>query len=417
VTRNRSGALGCTGVAFWSTSAPLRFLVTGYDVPCNADFADGAATPASVGYCVDINVDPKQDYSYKFATGKSATVDICAKNTGPAPLIFTQATDPYTGALQRQGKLGQRSRLSETAFKTLSYRPATAGILSPAGDCSPTKTGYFDPTRGLGRFAEGVLALLLPKPAFATHGGLGTMPGFADELSIFGPIDGYAFNGDLDGPGDIVGQYPDTTGNPQLRLGTWRFTGPNPSVVSVQRDDSPTDLYNKFVQINQAGGNSGRVVTFGAYLGDAPVAGPSVKDPTPTWRARWRAKVISTRAQGAAFVLRSGDAAATNEIARLTFTDSVRSQSGPITFASPAPVETKSGSWAQNVWQSFEVTLKWSSATEVTVTFGFFGDEKPLSYRLSRSNLQRLHWELEGRDGQTLGLDEVQLERVADGVP
>jgi hypothetical protein len=78
---------------------------------------------------------------------------------------------------------------------------------------------------------------------------------------------------------------------------------------------------------------------------------------------------------------------------------------------------TKTDSWAQNGWRSFEVTLGWSSATQVAVTFGFVGDATPLTYTLSRSNLQHLRWELEGRDGQTLGLDEVQLERLADATP
>jgi hypothetical protein len=414
------GALVDQNASAVPTATPLRFLLTGYDVKCDQNLTDGDATPAGYGYCVDINVDPKPGYSYRFAHGMGATVDICAANVGAAPFIFNQAADPYTGASQRQGKLGQRSRGTTGAFKTLSYRPAVAGILSSATDCSgasASRKGYFDPTRGLGRFADGVLALLLPKPAFATHGGLGTMPGFADELSVFGPVDGYAFNGDFDGAGDIVGRFPDNK-NPQLRLGEWRFTGPSPSVVTVQNDDNPNDLYNKFGQVNQAGGNSGSLVTFGAFLGDVPAVGPSERDPTPTWRARWRIKVLSTRAQNAAFVLRSGDAAvAGNEIARLTFADGSRSQSGAIAFVTPDAPVTKTDSWAQNGWRSFEVTLGWSSATQVAVTFGFVGDANPLTYTLSRSNLQHLRWELEGRDGQTLGLDEVQLERLADATP
>jgi hypothetical protein len=141
-----------------------------------------------IGLCADISVDPKKTPSFDFATHPGAIVDVCM-NKDAKQFLYASLTDPY-GDDVVQGKLAQRSP-NASGYDPISLRTRPVAGLLTSADCDSDPLTTSPPSgqaigSALSRLGHAVLALFTPQTAHASHGGLGTMPGFADDLSIFG---------------------------------------------------------------------------------------------------------------------------------------------------------------------------------------------------------------------------------------
>jgi hypothetical protein len=396
----------------------VRYVLTLAPADCGTQLPSGVPLP-KIGLCADISVDPKKTPSFDFATHPGAIVDVCM-NKDAKQFLYASLTDPY-GDDVVQGKLAQRSP-NASGYDPISLRTRPVAGLLTSADCDSDPLTTNPPSgqaigSALSRLGHAVLALFTPQTAHASHGGLGTMPGFADDLSIFGGLDGYLFNATFEQ--DAVGTYPQSgPGYDELR-GTWEPNlepNPSPSVVTVQAAAAPFN--SRYVLLNQAGGNAAAKppLTFTARLpfsATAFEAGQSI-----TYRVRFRAAVLSPRAQDAVFVLRTS---AGLEIGRFVFNDASQSQSGPITFQAfggPAVRTSVADGWARGQVKSYEAVLTFTRGTGValsaaSVKLGFVGATPRVDHAFAAGslpqNLSALGWVLDNKDGAIVAFDDLQV--------
>jgi hypothetical protein len=399
--------------ALSGTQPGVPFLVTGIAATCEP-FSQ-FSTYSIFGGCFDISVDPKAGASFALAA-PGTIVELCTTAPGTPSYVTARRPDVYSGQITTQGKLGQRSGVTGGGFTPISFRPYAPSILSKNpldakdGDywCDNEKPAPAAATSAFARAGDALLALFRPRVAYAGHGGLGTLPGFAEALSVFGPLDGYAFNGDFEG--DAVGGFPGRLA--EMRGGSWTLsTFEDPSVASV-RVGGP--FGSQYLLLNQAGGASAgkEPLTF-TGAPKAPLA-TAPGDPNRVVRLRFRAAVLSSRAFDTRFVVRSS----TDALATLRFADGSSAKAGTLTVLAPAGAElarpTTSAAWGQNGVQSFEVTVSFARGTgRARVMVGFVGQPPLAEYTVNAADLASFGWVLAGRDGQLIGSDDYQLFDVA----
>jgi hypothetical protein len=405
-----------------STLDSVPFLVTGVPVSCGP-----FGTPSTYtihGACIDITVDPKPEAS--FALKESGTVvEVCTDHDQTPTYVYARRTDVYGKAVTTQGKLGQRSPRDAAAYAPISLRPYVAGFLSTLPQhqgkidfCETPSSATTGGTGALGTLAragDALLALFRPRVAYAGHGGLSTLPGAVSALSVFGPLDGYAFSGTFDQ--DAVGSFPSNT--PEMREGTWKVNEgfPDPSLASV-RFGGP--FGSNYLLLNQAGGASPRTdsLVLTGTLGTA--AASFAEDSDRVVRVRVRAAVLSTRAIGARFFVRS----TLQRIAGFQFNDGQSAGAGTISAILPNGAErigaSTTASWSQNGTRDLQVTVRFNfnAPAETVVEIGLVGEVAPLArYKLNVADVASVSWVLAGRDGNTIGSDDYQVFDVPGGEP
>ena len=391
-----------------STQPGIPFLVTGLAATC--DPFSSFSSYSIFGGCFDISVDPKAGASFKLAS-RGTIVELCTTDRGTPSYITARRSDVYSGQTTTQGKLGQRSGLDAGGLTPISFRPYAPSILSKNphdpqdGDywCENEKPAPAA-TSAFARAGDALLALLRPRLAYAGHGGLGTLPGFTDELSVFGPLDGYAFNGDFQG--DPVGGFPSQLA--EMRGGSWKLsTFEDPSVASVQEGE----LFDRrYLLLNQAGGAAAakEPLTFTGAPREPLTAAPG--DPNRVVRLRFRAAILSSRAFDSRFVVRSTK----GDLTTIRFVDGASAKSGLLTVTAPVGAvldrQTSSAAWKQSGVQKFEVTVAFSHGTGTArVTVGLVGQTPLAGYTVAAADLASFAWVLAGRDGQLIGSDDYQL--------
>lgn len=410
-------AEGCRLIAVAKTSGILvykgalekgtlgrRFLVTGAPASCTTI---GLATNLQPwGQCVEVSIDPKPGLSFVFAADPvarpngGAVVQTCVAENAPAFLY-----DP-DGA--PEGKPGKMSQLSGGSAR-VSVRPPAPELFTITADdalagkgCTYAQVVQREPGDGgaLTRLARGALALFTPREAYAGHGGLGTLPAFVDATSRFGPIDPYLFQGTF--TTDVVGQPPSS---PDRGRGSWYIATLTPGDVLVQA--SLGDIASQLVVINQAGGNAVSKPGIQLVARVATQAGQPSFATTGVYRVRLRALVASSKPFGAPFIVRDSQG---REIARFTYDNGSSAKSGPVLY-NGVPVAT----WQQNISQRFEITV---DLDHRVTSFGFQGATPLVSgapFVAPAGDLAQAGWEITGRDGQIIGMDDAEIVALPDG--
>jgi hypothetical protein len=385
-----------------------RFLVTGAPASCSAIGTRTNLKP--YGQCVEVSVDPKPGKleSFEFAPviGRPApaVVQTCVAENAPEYLYHDH--DAPGG---KQGKLGQYSAGATQVF----VRPPAPELFAVTPDDALAGKGCTFATtvvqggpwqdNGIVRLARNALSFFAPREAFAGHGGLGTLPGYASATSRFGPIDPYVFYANFEQ--DVIGARPDEPLDGSLR-GAWQITPPPPGTVSVQR--SLGDISDQLAVINQAGGNKADLITLIAKINPSTTPGK----PYPfdgTYSVGLDVVVASPRAFISPFVVRSSVGTGTKEIARFELRDGQNSQSGPITFTAGGQTVT-AGTWKQNTSQRIEFFVNFE-AGEVSLRAG--AQPETVKQRFAAADLGQAGWEIGGQDGQIIGVNNLYIAKLA----
>ncbi len=398
-----------------SATAGIPFLVTGEPRDC-APFSSFSSYSVYSG-CIDISVDPKPGTSFTLKA-PGTLVEMCTTAATTPSYVTERRQDVYTSLTTTQGKLGQRSQTPGNGFTPISFRPYSAGFLDDFWcDNDKPLTATVGALQRIRRAGDALLALFRPAVAYAGHGGLGTLPGLVEELSVFGPLDGYAFNGDFEP--DTVGSFPHTWA--EMRTGTWSLSlGPNPSRASVQAPAAP--FTTQHLRLDQGGGaaaNKDPLVLTGT-LG-LPMA-PQPGDGDRRIRLRVRTAIATSRALDALFEARTSTGAT---FATFRFRDGSSAQSGTIVPVVPAGATVLgtvgSAPWSQNVIRPLQVTVSFDvTASVATVSVGLVGETPLAQYTLPISalpNLASFRWTLGGRDGVTVLSDDYQAFDAPVGLP
>ncbi len=407
-------AEGCTLVAAAKTSGMRilkgalggRFLVTGAPASCAPL---GAATNLQPwGQCLEVSIDPKVGPSFRYVADPvarpngGAIVQTCLAEG--APNFLAAASGEPNG---KNGKLGQLSAGSER----VSVRPPAPPVFRITEEdelagrgCSFAQVVARDrrPDAGLwSRLASAALDALTPRLAYATHGGLGGMPGFTAQTSRFGPVDPFVFQATF--TGDVVGQPPAT---PDRGRGSWTIETLNPGDVTVRA--SLADIASPLVVVNQQGGaapSKPGIQLLGALATQA--GQPSVAQ-AGVYRVRWRAVVATPKAFDANFNLLDAQG---NVLASFTYANGNAAQGGPVLF-NGAPTGL---AWAQNVSAAYEITL---DLDRRQVSFGLQG-AAPVASGLgyaypAAEGFAQFGWQIKSQNAQTIGTDDVEVVRVPD---
>lgn len=398
-----------------SLTAGIPFLVTGEPRDCSP--FQSFSSYAVYSGCIDISVDPKPGTSFTLQA-PGTLVEMCTTTPGTPSYVTERRQDVYTGVTTTQGKLGQRSQAAGNAFTPIAFRPFAAGFLDDfwCGNDKPL-TATVGAMQRIRRAGDALLALFRPAVAHAGHGGLGTLPGLIDELSVFGPLDGYAFNGDFEP--DTVGTFPHTW--PEMRAGTWTLSlGPTPSRASVQAPTPP--FATQHLRLDQGGGAAANKDPL-VFTGTLAVAmAPQPGDGDRRIRLRVRAAIATARGLDARFEARTSAGAT---FAAFEFRDGTSAQSGTIVPLVPggATVIGAVGSapWSQNAVRSLQVTVHFDVTNGIaTVSVGLAGEPPLAHYTLPGAALPDLagfRWVLGGRDGVTVLSDDYQAFDAPAGLP
>jgi hypothetical protein len=401
-----------------SLTAGIPFLVTGTPVACSP--FSSATGYAVYGGCLQISVDPKSTPSFQLKA-PGTVVELCTRNsaTVTTPLFIHQRrTDVYTGATTTQGKLAQRSERAGDTYSPVSFRRYTAGLIDDKYCDHPYEPTATTGLAALRRVGASLLALFQPTVAYAGHGGLGTLPGLADEeFSVFGPLDGFALNGDFEQ--DAIGAFP-VSGRPEMRGTSWDIgTTPNPSRAQV-RSGGP--LGTRYLWLDQGGGASSSKdsLTFNGTLA-TPLA-PQPGDGDRTIRLRVRAAIATSRALNARFEALSSTG---TRFGTFEFRDGAGAQSGTVHPLIPggATVVGTAGStsWSTNGVLELQITVAFNvTASLATVAVGLVEQPALATYTLPISalpNLAKFRWILAGRDGVRVISDDYQAFDAPVGAP
>jgi hypothetical protein len=407
-------AAGCQLVAAAKTSGILiykgalggRFLVTGAPTPCSP--IRDATNLQAWGQCVEVSIDPKPGMSFAFQKDPiarpngGAVVQTCVAEGSPH---FLFEPDPVTE--QKPGKLSQLSGGSTR----VSVRPAAPEVFSITPDdvlegkgCTfaHVAQGASQGSGLLARFASNALAVFAPKVAYAGHGGLGTLPGFAEATSVFGPIDPYVFQGTF--TGDVVGQQP---GTPDRNRGSWSVVTLNPGDIVVRA--SLGDINSQLAVLNQQGGASSSKPGIQLVAQVATQSGQSSFATAGVYRVRWRSLVASSKPFGADMNVLDGTG---RILATFTYANGTAAGSGPVLF-NGAPVANLT--WAQNVSARYEITV---DLDKRTVGFGLQGEAPRVSgasyLNGAAADLARAGWQFRSQNAQTIGTDDFEILRLPD---
>lgn len=398
-----------------SLTAGIPFLVTGEPRDCSP--FQSFSSYSVYSSCIDISVDPKIGSSFALKA-PGTIVEVCTTAPTTPSYVTERRQDVYTGLTTTQGKLGQRSEAGGGTYTPISFRPYATGFLDDQWcDNDKPLAAPVGALQRLQRAGDALLALFRPAIAYAGHGGLGTLPGFTDDLSVFGPLDGYAFNGDFER--DTVGTFPHTW--PEMRTGTWTLSlGPSPSRASVQAPSSP--FATQHLRLDQGGGASTNKdpLIFTGTLG-LPMA-PQPGDGDRRVRLRVRTAIATSRGLNARFEARTSTGLA---FATFEFQDGSSAQSGTIVPLVPAGATVigtvGSAPWSQNVVRSLQVTVSFDVANGIATVFvGLVGETAIAQYTLPTTTLPDLasfRWVLGGRDGITVLSDDYQAFDAPVGLP
>jgi hypothetical protein len=295
----------------------------------------------------------------------------------------------------------------------VSVQPPVAPFF--AANCDKAQTfasAASAPTGSFGavtRVASGALASVAeffgPRVAEAAHGGLGTLPGGTNSLSLFGPIDPFLFQATF--TNDVLGQQP---GSPDRGRGSWLALTVNPGDIVVRA--SLGDIGSKLVVINQQGGVAPNKdgIQLLARVATQDATQPQFAT-TGTYRIRWRSLVATPKAFDANFnVLDSGSPS--QVLARFTYANSAAAQGGPILFNGTPTGAT----WTQNEPQTFEITV---NLDDKLVSFGLQGAAPLVSsqpFAGPAIDLAKVGWQIKSQNAQTIGMDDVEIVRMPDAI-
>ncbi|GLC26116.1 hypothetical protein [Roseisolibacter agri] len=427
------------------TGDDSRYVVSGF--PANCEPFGAANAQDVLGQCVEISVDPKAGSSFQFAAtgGPRALVQVCIADDDVLADQVEYLTDsvsltipgpPPSTIVTRRGKLAQLSG-AQTFAKQRRMPRYGADVYGPNGffmaDCDKALTAPIDSYEtSVGaasgnwftRLAQAARRAFTVPVAYAGHGGLGTLPGFAEEISLFGPTDPYAFQATFED--DVIGSAPDT---PDRNRGSWFPTQQSPGEITVQQGIANFGATNKVVVINQAGGAAGGRVGL-SLLGNLFVYG-GTSGATPlssvgTYRVRWTSAITSPRAFKVNFDLYSASSTGVlaDTLVRVRFANGVNAFSGPIQFGVPVdqndlPLTT--ATWTRNVKQRFELVIDLdgdgsSSSTTGTATLRLWNGSAWTAIGTAtfpRSGaLYRVGWALTGIDAQIVASDDWEVLRL-----
>jgi hypothetical protein len=397
---------------FKGATGGRRVLV--YGAPASCGPASALTNLKLWGQCVDISADPKDGESFPLSspTDRSlaapAVVQTCiAEEIHHDPLAEYLYTAPVGGS--KPGRLG---KLSDGTSR-VSVQPPVAPFF--AANCDKAQTfaaAASVPTGSFGavtRVASGALASVAeffgPRVAEAAHGGLGTLPGGTNSLSLFGPIDPFVFQATF--TGDAVGQRPieDDRGRSK-----WAVVTLNPGEVLVQA--SLGDIASKLVVMNQQGGAASskpgiQLIAPVAQQKDQPAYASA-----GVYRIRWRSLVATPKAFEANFVVLDSEQ---RILAQFTYANSSAAQGGPILF-NGAPTGL---TWVQNASQTFEITIDLDPKPDAKrVSFGVQGQAPVIEgvpyLNPNAVNLASAGWQIKSQNAQTIGMDDLEIVRVPD---
>lgn len=401
-----------SGIALWRGSlGGKRVLVSGAPASCGPASAN---TNLEVwGQCVDISADPKDGPTFPLSrptdstTRAPALVQTCvAEDVHHNPLVeYLYDTTGRSGA--KPGRLAKLSggdtRVSvqpaEPQFFEANCNWAQTVAAAPSAPTGP----FGSVTRVASRALAGVAEMFAPRVADAAHGGLGTLPGGTNSLSLFGPIDPFLFQATF--TGDVLGQLP---GSPDRGRGSWLPFTVNPGDIVVRA--SLGDIGSNLVVINQQGGVAPNKdgIQLLARVATKDATRPRFAT-TGTYRIRWRSLVATPKAFDANFnVLDSGSPS--QLLARFTYANSAAAQGGPILFNGNPTGAT----WTQNVSQAFEITV---NLDDRRVSFGLQGSAPLVSLQPFAGpgiDLAKVGWQIKSQNAQTIGMDDVEIVRVPD---
>jgi hypothetical protein len=300
-----------------------------------------------------------------------------------------------------------RVKVRDVAAKIFDPVLACNGVTSIAQRDEPA--GRVDRLLAL---AASAVSWLAPRDLYAGHGGLGTLPSFLEEgTSLFGPADQYVFYADFEE--DVVGQRPVAPSDGALR-GTWSFSTLNPGDITVQ--SSLGNIASQLVVINQGGGNAATKPGINLLANVTAKTGTTQAYPVEgTYSVGLRVVVASPRVFTSPFILRSSNG---DELARFELRDAANALTGPILFNG-----TSVGTWTQNVSLGLEFVVNLDTRK---VGFAVDGTTKATHDFVTalpvvtppavapKHNLAQAGWEITGRDGQIIGMDDLKLGRLVD---
>lgn len=402
------------GIRIYDGALGGRYLVTG--APASCATVSTISNLKTWAQCLEISVDPKEGSTFDFLTSPGAVVQTCIRSqVANAEYLWTGA---YTGSGPALGKVGRLAEVPTGATRAalLALAPAEEQpIPTSETDCdAATSEGQLASLhRGSGLFGRalaGLGALFMPKVAYAGHGGLGTLPGFTDGLSLFGPVDPFLFQATFEAQ---TAGAPLTSGTLGDRdRGFWSISTDDPSAVTVQTGIGTQYTWpNKLLVINQAGGASGR------KTGVRALAIPAQQTAQPQYaihglyRIRWTAIIGSNKAFDATYVVQD---ATGRRFATLVFGNGTSAGSGPLTFNG-----VQVATWTQLTPVRYEILLDLDNDK---VRFGIVQADGSTTYLTTLQNtpspkgveLAAFGWVITGVDAQIIGTDEMEVVRLPD---
>lgn len=283
-------------------------------------------------------------------------------------------------------------------------------IVYPSVDfCHDAGSTRYGSTGLFGRVTRLASRLFGVKPAYAAHGGLGTLP---PGTSPFVPVDRNIFMATFSAlaPGDI----PALGALPSPDKGFWtRRVATSPGSITVQQ--SLADLITKPVVLAQAGGNCGTRCGGLDLWGQVKTADATNTVNTGKYLITWTSVQDQPSPKAAPFVVRSN---AGLEIARLSYS---KEPSGNKLRYNDQIVP--GATWVRGQAQIFTILVDFSAnptTTTLTVTTNPFGLSPttvtvgPKNFVESAADLSRIQAEFSGIDSGVVGWDNITIERVAD---
>jgi hypothetical protein len=377
------------------------------------------------GQCIEVSVGPYKDASYPFRRPTSpqvpapALVRVCAteETYHAAPWLFENAGLP--DAVTGRARVGQRSG----GANRVQVRPRVDGLAEGVDftltGCDratvppPETAGGFGAVGAswLHRAGETLATLFAPRVAWAGHGGLSGLPGFAEQTSVFGPVDPFVFQATF--TGDAVGGPPTV---PDLGRGSWTIdTTQSPGSVLVRSGIG--DIAGNVAVIDQAGGAAGSkagaaLLANLAYFQES-VGETGVRATTGRYRLRWTSLVATPRAFGAPFHAFGPDRAV---LARVSFENGRGAGSGPIHF-NGSPVAGSDGQplrWTQNRKQRFELLVDLDAGRAELRAAPFVDESAALASGTfaPATPLVQAGWLLGGIDAQIIGTDDWEIVQL-----
>ena len=431
-----------------SATPTAQFLVTGSPAACTE--LDNATDLQVWGQCIEVTVDPKDGPGFAFqkVTPGPALVQTCFNQTAfdavgfylygsdanPVSIELPDATTTRTRLAQRSGGKSTVSLRAHPANGTDVEDGFFLANCDGATDLTelsaPARTKAEYAMRLFGRAGSAALRIFTPQPLYAAHGGLGSL-GFVEEMSLFGPADPFTFQATFDNPyalapgvrtPDVPGQAPV---DDDLGRAEWSIAFQDPGYVLVRA--APFGGFaagTKVVEINQGGGASsskqGMEMLANLAFFEGATGGEGTPANTGKYRIRWTSSIASPRAggTGAPFVALGVDSHNNPvTLARFAYVNGPNAQSGLVTF-NDLPVAGLT--WQQNVPRRYELIIDLiagKSYLRTVVPTGSAQSQSTAAVVQSfplNSRLLQAGWKLGKQDNQVIGMDDLEIVRLAD---